>query len=156
MPTSLLLVDAAPDAVLAALVAEHEALTGVALATGDPERLLLQSVAPEVARLRSVLDAAFGQDLLEYTTGAHLEALVALVGVARRPETAGTGRVRFLRDEALVGDDGRSPAVVIPEGTAVEAFGTGPFPTRVGMIPSARRPGPGRGLFPHSRGMTPA
>jgi len=102
-----------PDAVLARLVGGVEDRSGAPLSRADPEFLLAETTAAEVARLYAALGVAVDQNAVDAATGDHLDALVALVGVRRREPAVATATVRLFRADGFVGP------VVVPAGTRV-------------------------------------
>ena len=99
------------------MVAEHEAATGQALLPGDPERLLLQAVAAEVARARVQINDAALQTLIDTARGAFLDSVTALLGAVRKQPQAAAAEIRLYR---LAGSQG---AVVVPAGTRLAISG---------------------------------
>ena len=117
IPTPLVIGDPSPASALARMVADHDASTGVALAQGDPERLILATVAAEVARSRALINDAAAQNLLPYARGPHLDGLAALVGVTRKAPTPAVTVLRFHRAPGVSGE------VDIPTKTRVKPEG---------------------------------
>lgn len=104
---SLLFADADASAALDRMVAAHEALTGVPLVEGDPERLIFQTVAYEIARADVVVGDAASRGLLQYATGGALDAVAFLYGVERLDgETDDALRVRARATLATLGAAG--------------------------------------------------
>lgn len=103
-----------PDEIIAWLTARYEALTGVAVQPGSPERLFIQWVASVVVQERALTNYAANQNLPSRAEGANLDALAELFYIeGRPPATAATCTMRFTISGAL------PFAVLIPGGTRV-------------------------------------
>ena len=109
-------------AVEASIIAGYERAAGRSLASGDPVRLFLLSVAAAVIELRSQVNIAARQNLLTYAQGGYLDALGTYFGVSRLPASKARATFRFTLSQAL------AQAFVIPAGTQVTngivTFGT--------------------------------
>ena len=113
MPVPPPVLDADPEAVLARMVADDEARAGRPLGAGDPVRILYQSVADELGRTGGLVNAAHRQNYARLASGAHLEGLYGLTGVARAEPRRATCSVFFYRAAGVAGP------VVVPAGTRV-------------------------------------
>lgn len=96
-----------------AIFADYERRQNMTLYPGDPVRLFLESVAYDILIENHIIDQAAKQNLLAYATGANLDHLGALMGVARIPAQPAICLVRFHLPAAL------AFAVPVPEGTRV-------------------------------------
>ena len=107
MAAPLLFADADASAALDRMVAAHEAITGVPLVEGDPERLIFQTVAYEIARGDVVVGDAASRGLLQFATGGALDAVAYLYGVERlNGEADDSLRVRARATLATLGAAG--------------------------------------------------
>lgn len=89
----------------------YERLSGITLQPGDPVRLFLESLAYIINVQNGLIDLAGKQNLLAYASGANLDHLGALMGVARIPAMPASCLLRFGIDSPL------AFAVPIPKGT---------------------------------------
>lgn len=97
----------------ASVLSAYERLAGVTLQPGDPVRLFLESLAYLINVQNGLIDLAGKQNLLAYASGAHLDHLGALMGVARIPAQPARCNIRFQIDAAL------AFAVPVPAGSRV-------------------------------------
>jgi phage-related baseplate assembly protein len=74
--------------------------TSVSLPEGDPNRILLYTVALELYQIEMCVDRAGKQDLLKYSYGEFLDSLGANRGVVRQQPAAATTVLRFTISEA--------------------------------------------------------
>ena len=81
--------------------------------TGSVTGTVLRAVARELALLYQQVNEAYRRAFLDTANGVALDGVVALLGVARNPEQAASGAVRFSRRLA-------GARVVVPAGTVVE------------------------------------
>jgi len=101
-----------PDPIISALISDYEGRTSRTLFDGDPVRLLLLTIAYELARQRSQIQEAAEQNLIQFATGDNLEFLADLYGLSRRPAQKATTTLEF--------STGGSPAgsnITVPKGT---------------------------------------
>ncbi len=119
---TFLTVDA--SAVEAGIIAGYEKAARRTLATGDPIRLFLCTVASEICALRAEVNIAAQNNLLSYAQGAYLDSLGAYFGVTRLAATPAVGTFQFTLSTALQDD------LIIPAGTEV-TNGTVTFATDV-------------------------
>ncbi len=112
------------------IITGYEKASGRTLASGDPVRLFLLTVAAVITQLRSAVNSAARMNLLSYARGDYLDSLGILFGVRRLPASSATTTLRFTLSQAL-GQD-----YVIPAGTKA-GNGTVTFATdRTLTIPS--------------------
>lgn len=90
-----------------------EKLAQVTLQPGDPVRLFLESLAYYVSVENGLIDLTGRQNLLAFASGAHLDHLGALMGVARIPAQNSLCLLRFQMAAPL------AFAVPVPAGTRV-------------------------------------
>lgn len=100
-------------AVETAIIAGYEQASGRSLASGDPVRLFLLSVAAAIIELRGQVNIAARENLLTYAQGGYLDALGVYFGVTRLPPAKALATFRFTLSQAL------AQAYVIPAGTQV-------------------------------------
>ena len=93
------------------IMTAYEKISGVTLQPGDPERLFLESLAYVITVQNGLIDLAGRQGLLAFASGAHLDHLGALMGVARIPAMPASCLLRFSVGSAL------TFAVPVPKGT---------------------------------------
>lgn len=96
-------------------LAKYYQLTGekITLATSDPIRLILYSMAAQIYQMYMYIENAGQMGLLKYSEKNYLDNIGALKGIKRNPPTAATCTARFSIDEEL------ATAVPIPAGTRV-------------------------------------
>lgn len=102
------------DTVKNTLVSSYETMTGRKLASADPIRLFLLSVANVLIIQRNLINYTGKMNLLAYAKGDYLDHLGALLDVERIPAKAAQVTVKY----ALSTDDIGS-AYTIPKGTRV-------------------------------------
>ena len=95
----------------ASVITMYESISGRTLASGDPVRLFLESIAAIIVQQRALIDYTGKQNLLAYATGDNLEHIGALVGVERLSDSAATTTLRFTLSLA------QPQAVIVPAGT---------------------------------------
>lgn len=101
-------------ALVAQLIALYEAICGVTVRPGSPERLFIQWVAAALLQERAMENYIGNQNIPSRAEGVNLDALAELVyQQTRTPAVAATVTMRFCISEA------RSSAVLIPAGTRV-------------------------------------
>ena len=97
------------------MVTAYETDSGRTLAPADPVRLLIGTMAGWFAQLRVLINFAGLMNLLDYATGAYLEALGAFFSVTRLAASEALVTIRFTLSAAQPG------VVTIPAGTRVSA-----------------------------------
>lgn len=102
-----------PAAVERAVFADYERRRNTTLYPGDPVRLFLESLAYDLTVQNNIIDLAAKQTLLAYASGANLDHLGALMGVARIPAQPAICLVRFHMAQKL------DFAVPVPQGSRV-------------------------------------
>lgn len=105
-------VDADPNAILDALIADYQTRTGRSLQAAQPERLLINSIAYILSLHKSQINEAALQNLVAFSTAPALDRLGDLVGVKR---LAASNALTTLQFTLVEGHSG----VVIPVGTRV-------------------------------------
>lgn len=106
-------VDADTNNVKTEVINLYEKVSGRTLAEGDPVRLFLESVADELAQLRSKLNYTGKMNLLAYAKGDFLDHLGVLVDTTRIPASAATTTLKVTLSAV------QPSAVIIPAGTRV-------------------------------------
>lgn len=94
-------VDADPEAIQAAMFSAYTAITGRALAPGDPVRLFILTIAEVIIQQRAAINYAGRQNLLSYAQGEYLDALGLYLAVERLPAAAAITTMRFTLSVAL-------------------------------------------------------
>lgn len=102
-----------PEAIKAEIVSGYEAAAGRTLATADPIRIFLLSVAAEIIQQRVLINMAAQNNLLSYATGEYLDALGEYLLVKRLPASNAVTNIRFTLSQAL------EEVYIIPAGTEV-------------------------------------
>ena len=80
-----LFVNIDPEQIMPQLVSDFEGYLGITLAAGDQHRQFLQGFGYVFMTLLQSIEATGEANLLEYSAGAQLDKLGALVGVTRLP-----------------------------------------------------------------------
>lgn len=101
------------SAVEAGIVAGYEKAARRTLASGDPIRLFLATIASEICALRAEVNIAAQNNLISYAQGAYLDSLGAYFGVARLGATPAVGVFQFTLSAAL------QDYLLIPAGTEI-------------------------------------
>ncbi|WP_026766138.1 baseplate assembly protein [Selenomonas ruminantium] len=107
--------DTDTDTIKSAVIGEYEELTARTLATADPVRLFLESIASIIAQQRVLINYTGKMNLLAYSQGNFLDHIGALVGTARIPAAAATSTFQITLSAV------RDVPVTIPAGTRVAA-----------------------------------
>jgi phage-related baseplate assembly protein len=97
---------------LGELINQYQALAGVVLAPGQPERLILNAVAYREALLRQAMQDAAVQNLVAFARAPAIDYLGELVGVTRQPSAPAICTIQFT---LVAGHTG----IVIPANTRV-------------------------------------
>lgn len=106
-------VETDPEAIKAEIVSGYEAAAERTLATADPIRIFLLSVAAEIIQQRVLINMAAQNNLLSYATGEYLDALGEYLLVSRLPASKAVTNIRFTLSQAL------EEVYVIPAGTEI-------------------------------------
>lgn len=118
------------DEVESGIISRYEKASGRTLASGDPVRLFLLTIAAEICALRAEVNISAQNNLLSYARGEYLDALGTYFGVTRLAATAAVCTVRFTLSTTL------EQPVTIPAGSQV-TNGTYTFSTNEeAMIPA--------------------
>ena len=112
MSNEITFADADESTVKNAVISEYEEIAGRILASGDPIRLFLLSIANMLILQRNLINFTGRMNLLAYAKGDYLDHLGALLDVTRLPSAAAETTLTF----TLSTD---SEGVVIPAGTRV-------------------------------------
>ncbi len=88
------------DTVYGEMIADYKARTGKTLAAGDPRAMLLRTVAYFIAHARTLIDFGAKQALVRYVSEPFIEALGALIGVARKAAEPSQVTMRVYLDTA--------------------------------------------------------
>ena len=75
--------DTDTDTISSDIISRFESLSGRTLATADPVRLFLLTIADIISQQRSIIDIAAKNNLLAYAEGSYLDHIGALLGVTR-------------------------------------------------------------------------
>jgi phage-related baseplate assembly protein len=94
-------VSADPDKIKAEIITRYEEVSGRVLATGDPIRLFLLSIADIIIQQRANINIAAQQNLLTYAQGKYLDALGDNLAVDRLSESYAVTTIRFTLSQAL-------------------------------------------------------
>lgn len=97
------------------LITDYEKASGRTLATGDPVRLFLLTIAAEIIQLRQGINFAAQQNLLTYAKGSYLDALGQSIAVTRLPASKAITTIQFTLSQVL------GNAYTIPKGFQVSA-----------------------------------
>ena len=89
------------DSIKSEILSKYESLTGRSLASGDPVRLFLLSIAEILILQRTAINTAAQQNLLSYATGQYLDALGTYLSVTRLSESCAKTTIRFRLSQAL-------------------------------------------------------
>lgn len=111
----IVFVDADASKVEQSIIGEYERITGRTLATGDPVRLFLLTIASVVILQLNKINETGKQNLLRYANGDNLDHLGALVGAERLPAVPATTTMQVTLSAEL------DTATVIPSGTRFTA-----------------------------------
>lgn len=103
------------DSIETSLITSYEKISGRSLASGDPVRLFLETIAAVIVQQRVLIDFSAKQNLLAYSSGNYLDHLGALLGVARLSASSASTTVRFTLSAV------QASAVAIPLGTRIAA-----------------------------------
>lgn len=90
-----------PEKIQSEIITKYEQLSGRSLASGDPIRLFLLSIANEIILLRNDINTAAQQNLLSYAQGEKLDALGQYLNVERLSESKAKTTIRFTLSQAL-------------------------------------------------------
>lgn len=110
-------VDTDTETIKTEIIADYEAAAGRTLAAADPIRLFLETIAALIVKQRVLINYTGKMNLLAYATGAYLDHIGALVGVARIEASAATAHFLITLSAA------RSFAVTVPKGTRITPGG---------------------------------
>lgn len=75
--------DTDTDNIAREIISRYETASGRTLATADPVRLFLLTIAAVIAQQRSIIDIAAKNNLIAYAEGSYLDHIGALLGVTR-------------------------------------------------------------------------
>lgn len=90
-----------PEKIKSEIITIYEMISGRSLASGDPIRLFLLSIAAEIILLRNSIDTAAQQNLLSYAEGEKLDALGQYLNVTRLSESKAKTTIRFKLSQSL-------------------------------------------------------
>lgn len=93
-----------PAKIQSEILTKYESLTGRALASGDPIRLFLLSIADIIIQQRACINIAAQQNLLSYAQGEYLDALGTYLSVERLADAKAATTIRFTLSQALAND----------------------------------------------------
>lgn len=104
-----------PEKIKTEIIKAYETASGRSLASGDPVRLFLLTIAAVIIQLRNQVNWTAQQNLLTYAQGEYLDALGVWVDVARLQASKAVTTIKFTLSETL------AQAFVIPAGFEVSA-----------------------------------
>ncbi len=110
-------VDTDTDTIKKEIIASYEAIAGRTLATADPIRLFLETIAALIVKQRVLINYTGKMNLLAYATGSYLDHIGALVGVSRIEASSATAHFLITLSAA------RSTAITVPKGTRITPGG---------------------------------
>lgn len=110
-PVNFLETDA--ETIRSQIITGFEQASGDTLASGDPRRLFLLSIADVIIQQRTAINLAAQQNLLSYAQGGYLDALGQLLAVERMAESKAVTTIEFTLSQAL------GSVYTIPAGTQV-------------------------------------
>lgn len=108
-------VDTDTNTIKTNIITVYESLSGRTLASGDPIRLFLESIASIIAQQRAVINYTGKMNLLAYATGDYLEHLGVLVGTERIGASYAQATAKITLSAK------QQSAVIIPKGTRITA-----------------------------------
>lgn len=111
----IVFVDADVNTVEEHVLTEYERISGRTLATGDPVRLFLLTIANIIVMLKNDINITGKQNLLRYASGNNLDHLGALVGQERKKASSAVTTMRVSVSESM------ETNVIIPAGTRFTA-----------------------------------
>lgn len=85
----------------AEIINKYEEVSGRSLASGDPVRLFLLSIADIIIQQREAINFAGQQNLLSYAQGEYLDALGQYLAVTRLPASHAVTKIEFTLSQAL-------------------------------------------------------
>lgn len=97
------------------IIKAYETASGRSLASGDPVRLFLLTIAAVIIQLRNQVNWTAQQNLLTYAQGQYLDALGVWVDVERLPASKAVTELKFTLSERLAN------AFVVPAGFEVSS-----------------------------------
>lgn len=103
-------VEADADTIKSEIITAYESASGRSLATGDPVRLFLLTIANVIIQQRNCINIAGQQNLLSYAQGEFLDALGINLAVERLGASSAVATFRFTLSETL------ASAYTIPQG----------------------------------------
>lgn len=103
------------ESIKSEIIKAYETASGRSLASGDPVRLFLLTIAAVIIQLRNKVNWTAQQNLLTYAQGDYLDALGVWVDVARLPASKAVTTIKFTLSEKLAN------AFVIPAGFEVSS-----------------------------------
>ena len=119
------------DTIKSEIITKYEEISGRSLASADPIRLFLESIAAVIVQQRVLIDWAAKQNLLSYSSGDYLDALGELLSVERLAASAAITTIRYTLSEAL------DFAVTIPAGNRTTPDGSLYFATDTATVIAA-------------------
>lgn len=96
-----------------AIISSYETIAGRKLASGDPIRLFLLTLADVIIQQRQAFNLAARQNLLSYATGDYLDHLGRFVNTERLQAAGAKATIRFTLNTA------QDSVYIIPRGTRV-------------------------------------
>jgi phage-related baseplate assembly protein len=102
-----------PEKIKAEIICNFESVSGRTLATADPVRMFLLSVANIIIQQRVLINMAARNNLLSYATGNYLDALGSYLQVNRLGASAAVAEFEFTLSMAL------AEIYSIPQGTEI-------------------------------------
>ncbi len=106
-------VDTDTDTIKSEIIAQYEEISGRTLATADPVRLFLETIAALIVKQRVLINYTGKMNLLAYAVGEYLDRLGDLVGVTRIEASCATSHFKITLSAV------RTTAITIPKGTRI-------------------------------------
>ena len=106
-------IDTDTDTIKSEIIAQYEEISGRTLATADPVRLFLETIAALIVKQRVLINYTGKMNLLAYAVGEYLDRLGDLVGVERIGAGCATSHFKITLSAV------RPTAVTVPQGTRI-------------------------------------
>lgn len=106
-------IDTDTDTIKSEIISQYEEISGRTLATADPIRLFLETIAALIVKQRVLINYTGKMNLLAYAVGEYLDRLGDLVGVERIGASCATSHFKITLSAV------RTTAVTVPQGTRI-------------------------------------
>lgn len=90
-----------PATIQAEILTKYEEASGRTLASGDPVRIFLLSIADIIIQQRACINTAAQQNLLSYAQGVNLDALGNNIATERLQDSSAVTTIRFTLSQSL-------------------------------------------------------